>query len=244
VVTSTVLWSAGAVLISYLFRHGVRPLELVQVRIYVTAIGLGVVALWRRRGRGGRAGGRLEADRWPGAGHRHDDDVAGPGDQPAAGRGGDRAAESRACLRCRVGAGGAIRANTLAFALLAVVWLLFQAPQGVPRLLARPGDLLLAMAAGVFSTLIPFVLFGWGTARLGSQAGAINISLEPVFSAIIAWIWLGQSLDVMQIGGMLAVIGGIVYTQRHTAEAVASPAPPAGEAPALAGLRLPEQAAE
>jgi drug/metabolite transporter (DMT)-like permease len=289
VMISTVLWSLGAVVISDLFRRGVRPLDLIQVRIYVTAIGLGMVAIWRRsRGREARrdraaapprgwwlilglalaiamattalvlaikhlpvavaivlqnlapafvVGSVLLAERRrPGiqvmaglalalagvalvvrlpALPLGRIDVLGVlyGVLAAVGVAGLSVAGERATK-----AYGAIRANALAFTVVGIAWLVIQLPQGVPQLLRHPGNLGLAIAVGIFGTLAPFVLFAWGTARLGSQAGAINISLEPIFSAIIAWIWLGQSLDTMQIVGMLAVIGGIVYTQRHTVQ--------------------------
>jgi drug/metabolite transporter (DMT)-like permease len=288
VVISTVLWSVGAVVISDLFRRGVRPLELIQVRIYVTAIGLGLAMLWlRSSGRPARGERREAPGGWrpilglalavatattslvlaiehlpvavaivlqnlapafvvgsvllarrcrPGipvlAGlalaltgvvlvvrlptlplGRIDGLGVLYGVLAAVGVAGLSVAGERATK-----AYGAVQANALAFSVVGIAWLAIQIPQGVPQLARHPADLALAVAVGIFGTLAPFVLFAWGTAKLGSQAGAINISLEPVFSAIIAWIWLGQSLDIMQIAGMLAVIGGIVYTQRHTVE--------------------------
>lgn len=40
VVVATLLWSRSAVAIASLLRDGMRPLQLVQLRVYITAIGL------------------------------------------------------------------------------------------------------------------------------------------------------------------------------------------------------------
>lgn len=109
---------------------------------------------------------------------------------------------------------GALRANAYAFAVSGVAWLLFFAPQGVPNIVHRVDLLPGVLFVAVLGTLAPFVLFSWGTARVGPHAGAVNISLEPVFSAALAWTWLGQALTAVQITGGLLVIGAVLYLQR------------------------------
>lgn len=109
---------------------------------------------------------------------------------------------------------GALRANTYAFAVSSIGWLLFFAPQGVPEIVGRTDLLPGVLFVGVLGTLAPFVLFSWGTARVGPHAGAVSICLEPVFSAVLAWTWLGQALTVTQIAGGLVVLGAVIYLQR------------------------------
>lgn len=109
---------------------------------------------------------------------------------------------------------GALRANTYAFAVSSVAWLLYFAPQGVPEIVGRHDLLPGVLFVAILGTLAPFVLFSWGTARVGPHAGAVNICLEPVFSAVLAWTWLGQSLNAVQIAGGLLVIGAVVHLQR------------------------------
>jgi drug/metabolite transporter (DMT)-like permease len=109
---------------------------------------------------------------------------------------------------------GALRANTYAFAVSGVAWLLFFVPQGVPEIVGRTDLLPGVLFVAVLGTLAPFVLFSWGTARVGPHAGAVNICLEPVFSAVLAWTWLGQSLNAVQIGGGALVLAAVIYLQR------------------------------
>ncbi|WP_425412977.1 EamA family transporter [Micromonospora nigra] len=62
--------------------------------------------------------------------------------------------------------------------------------------------------------MAPFVLCSWGTARVGPHAGAVNICPEPVFSAALAWTWLGQVLNPVQIAGGVIVIAAVIHLQR------------------------------
>jgi drug/metabolite transporter, DME family len=115
---------------------------------------------------------------------------------------------------------GAVRANAAAFAVAGACWVLIQVPQGIPKLATRTELLGQVLVVGVLCTFVPFLLFAWGTARLGSQTGALTISLGLVFTAAIAWVWLGESLTVMQIVGVVAIILGIVRVQFRTEKAV------------------------
>ena len=108
---------------------------------------------------------------------------------------------------------GALRANVYAFAVSSVVWLAVLAPGGAPDILRHgvqwPGILFV----GVLGTLVPFLVYAWGTARVGAQAGAVNISLEPVFSAALAWWWLSQRLTATQIAGGAVLVGAVIALQ-------------------------------
>lgn len=292
VVVATLLWSLGAVAIASLFRDGVRPLQLVQVRVFVTAAGLGAVVVWKRHHEHGT---RLRDIRWslivglavsvamattflllaigylPVAvalvlqsfapvmvmgwtllsSRRWPRPLAVAGvlftlggvalvvRLPAANMGhitalgllyGVAAAAGVAGLSVFGGraaaTAGAARANALAFTLVGIGWIIVQAPQGVPALLTEPRNLAWGAAIGVFGTIGPFVLFAWGTARLGPQAGAVDISLEPVFGAVIAWAWLGQSLTAMQATGVSLVVLGVVCVERDAS--AGRPLPPRG----------------
>jgi drug/metabolite transporter (DMT)-like permease len=281
VVVATVLWSLGAVTIASLFRDGVRPLQLVELRVYITAIGLGVVVWWQRHR--GPPVARLRDNRWPLilglavsvatsttflplaiqhlpvavalvlqsfapvivmawtllSSHGWPRALAIAGvlltlggvalvvQLPAAGLQHTDALGLLYGLAAAVGvaglsifggraaaAVGAARANALAFGLVGICWIGVQVPQGVPALATEPRNLIWGVAVGVFGTIGPFVLFAWGTARLGPEAGAVDISLEPVFGAVIAWLWLGQSLTAIQATGVALVVAGVVCVER------------------------------
>jgi drug/metabolite transporter (DMT)-like permease len=109
---------------------------------------------------------------------------------------------------------GSLTANTWAFVVAAVLWLVFQAFRGLPALLEHPSLLAGACVIGVFSTLTPFLLYAWGTARVGTEAGAVSVSLEPLFGAVLAWMWLGQTLSGVQLVGAAVLVAAVVFLQR------------------------------
>jgi DME family drug/metabolite transporter len=108
---------------------------------------------------------------------------------------------------------GAVRANAAAFAVAGACWVFIQVPQGIPKLVTRTELFGQVLVIGALCTFVPFLLFAWGTARLGSQTGALTSSLALIFTAGIAWVWLGESLTEMQIVGVVAIILGIVRVQ-------------------------------
>ncbi|AQW56367.1 hypothetical protein SHXM_09830 [Streptomyces hygroscopicus] len=109
---------------------------------------------------------------------------------------------------------GALTANTWAFVVASGAWLLFQSYRGMPELFHRPVLLVGAFVIGVFGTLVPFLLYAWGTARVGAQAGAVTISLEPLFGAVLAWAWLGQTITLVQTAGAAVLVTAVVFLQR------------------------------
>jgi len=78
----------------------------------------------------------------------------------------------------------------------------------VRTLTARAGPLL---AIGVINSAIPFVLLGYATLSLTAGVTSILNSLAPLFSALIAFAWLGDRLTRAQMLGLaLGVIGVVV----------------------------------
>lgn len=81
----------------------------------------------------------------------------------------------------------------------------------------HPWDLAAILVMGLFGTLAPFLLYSWGTARIGAQAGTVTISLEPLFGAAVAWAWLGQALSWVQLAGAVITLSAVIYLQRIAA---------------------------
>jgi drug/metabolite transporter (DMT)-like permease len=99
------------------------------------------------------------------------------------------------------------------FAVASVLWIVVQATRGRPDTLLDPkfipGVLFLAIA----TTIAPFVLFAWGLGRVRVSDAGIVSTLEPLFAAVIAWVWLGQTLSPWQLAGALLVMIGIGLVQ-------------------------------
>ena len=108
---------------------------------------------------------------------------------------------------------GAQRSVLRGFIVASVLWIVVQAARGRPdTLLDRrfiPGVLFLAFA----TTIAPFLLFIWGLGRIRSSEAGIIATLEPLTAAVIAYVWLHQSLSGWQIAGGALVIVGIALIQ-------------------------------
>lgn len=108
---------------------------------------------------------------------------------------------------------GSAGALLRAFAVATLLWVLYQAPQGLPHALFDPENLPRVLFVGVAGTLMPFFLFIWGVQQVRAERGAIAATLEPVLAAVVAWLWLGQELSAIQIAGGLLVIGAVASLQ-------------------------------
>lgn len=68
----------------------------------------------------------------------------------------------------------------------------------------------------VLGTIAPFLLVVGALSRLPpAEAGVIGM-IEPVMAGAVAWLWLGESLTVIQVVGSLIVVAGIIVAQRVT----------------------------
>jgi drug/metabolite transporter (DMT)-like permease len=120
------------------------------------------------------------------------------------------------------GAYGAQGAVLRGFLVASVVWIVVQAARGRPdTLLDRrflPGILFLSF----FTTIAPFVLFVWGLERVRATDAGIVSTLEPLTAALIAFLWLHQTLSPWQlVGAALVIVGiGLVQAERPASEEV------------------------
>jgi drug/metabolite transporter, DME family len=78
---------------------------------------------------------------------------------------------------------------------------------------------------GIVGTLTPFSLYLFGVARIKAERASIVATSEPVLAALVAWMWLAQTLSVMQIVGGLLVIAAIVTLEATTDRTVLAPEP-------------------
>ncbi len=66
----------------------------------------------------------------------------------------------------------------------------------------------------VLGTVVPFLLVVGALRRLeAAEAGVVGM-IEPVLAGAVAWLWLDETLTVMQVVGSLVVIAGIAVAQR------------------------------
>lgn len=120
---------------------------------------------------------------------------------------------------------GAIGAMRGAFIVAAIFWIVVLAPGGFPAQLGAPGRLAAVLFVGIAGTLAPFLLYVWGIRRVRAERATIAATLEPVLAALAAWVWLGQSLGVVQMAGGALVLVGVLLLQTRRAEVVRPPEP-------------------
>jgi drug/metabolite transporter (DMT)-like permease len=65
----------------------------------------------------------------------------------------------------------------------------------------------------LLGSIVPFALVVSALPRIGATRTAIVSMLEPVVAILVAWAWLGESLDGVQIGGAVLTLGGIALAQ-------------------------------
>jgi len=95
-------------------------------------------------------------------------------------------------------------------------------PHGLlPGSAARPADffwlgdalagwgVLLLLAAG--PTVLGFGLYNTSLSYLPSSVANLIVTLEPAFTAVIAYFLLGERLNVIQLGGSALILTGVVF---------------------------------
>jgi drug/metabolite transporter (DMT)-like permease len=70
--------------------------------------------------------------------------------------------------------------------------------------------LVITVVAGSFA---PFLLSFSALKHLSATAAGIVASSEVLFAFVVAWLWLGEQLDALQVAGAAVVLIGIVLAQ-------------------------------
>lgn len=73
-------------------------------------------------------------------------------------------------------------------------------------------------------TVIPFGLFFYGIQHLRATRATIISAFEPIAAGLIAFIFLGESLELLQVAGGLAVVGAVVIIQKEREQDQLAPA--------------------
>ncbi|HEV2756026.1 MAG TPA: EamA family transporter [Actinomycetota bacterium] len=120
---------------------------------------------------------------------------------------------------------GPVPSMARAFAIAAAFWVVYQAPRGFPHALVDPDNVLRVLFIGVGGTLVPFLLFIWGVSKVKSEKAAIAATIEPPLAGVIAWLWLGERLSAMQVGGGVLILAAVAALQLERTRPVLAPEP-------------------
>ncbi|HZJ48065.1 MAG TPA: DMT family transporter, partial [Acidimicrobiia bacterium] len=80
---------------------------------------------------------------------------------------------------------------------------------------------------GIMGTALPFLFEVSALRRASSGIVGVIATTEPVFAATVAWVWLGQYLNPIQIFGGAMVLGSAAAIQRWGTADVEGPLEPA-----------------
>lgn len=83
--------------------------------------------------------------------------------------------------------------------------------------------LLFLLAAG--PTVIGFGLYNVSLSYLPSSVANLILTLEPAFTAVIAYFLLGERLTGTQLGGSLLILTGVVFLRVYESRSAEEPAP-------------------
>jgi drug/metabolite transporter (DMT)-like permease len=66
----------------------------------------------------------------------------------------------------------------------------------------------------VFTSVLSYVIFYWALARTEASRVAVWANLQPVLTAILAWLVYGERLTASFLVGCVMVLAGVLLTQR------------------------------
>jgi drug/metabolite transporter (DMT)-like permease len=100
-----------------------------------------------------------------------------------------------------------------AFLIAGAVWLTIRPPWKIDWASIDLSMWLFFIYLASAATILPFALYSASLRYLEASRSSLTSMLEPVVAASIAWVWLGEEMEPMQIAGGAAVIGGILLLQ-------------------------------
>ena len=93
--------------------------------------------------------------------------------------------------------------SLIASIFLALVTKTFSLPHMDGRIIAA------SLAVAIVGSLIPFTIYSLGISILGSVKASLFVTVEPVSSALLTWIFLGTQFTRMDLIGFLLILGSI-----------------------------------
>jgi drug/metabolite transporter (DMT)-like permease len=124
---------------------------------------------------------------------------------------------------------------------------------GSRSLAASAGPLLGVLALSVVGTLVPWVCFAYGQARVPAAVAGSFLNIEPLVGALAGALFFGDQVGLSQVAAGMAILAGVALSTLATVgagagsdpEPVPSVAPALSPATAVSGLPvLPRQREE
>ena len=87
--------------------------------------------------------------------------------------------------------------------------LLLVKPAEMTAVLAQPKAWLLGLALVVFSTVLPYIFYTGGLARVEAGKASIMASLEPVVASLMGVVLFSEPMGIQTLLGILCVLAGV-----------------------------------
>jgi drug/metabolite transporter (DMT)-like permease len=110
--------------------------------------------------------------------------------------------------------------------------------EGLPSPAPSAGTAVGVLALSTVGTMVPWVLFAFGQARVSAVVAGAFINIEPLVGAVAAALFFAETITVAQIGAGLAILAGVALSTLAAADA---PADDEDVQPPAEPVRLPRQ---
>lgn len=84
--------------------------------------------------------------------------------------------------------------------------------EGIPQF--SPKSIIIVLWLAVVNTTLGYLLYNHSLRELTALEMNTILNISPLFTAIISWVLLGETLGAIQIIGMVVVIVGVIFVQR------------------------------
>jgi len=69
-------------------------------------------------------------------------------------------------------------------------------------------------AVGLFSSVLAYIFWNRGVEMVGANVAGLFVHLMPAFGIVLAWLFLGERLELFHVAGIALIVSGIAITSR------------------------------
>jgi O-acetylserine/cysteine efflux transporter len=84
--------------------------------------------------------------------------------------------------------------------------------EGAPAAPSAAGPMLGVLGLTVVGTMLPWVFFAFGQARVPAAVAGSFLNIEPLIGAMLGAVFFGDAVGVAQIGAGLAILSGVALS--------------------------------
>ena len=75
---------------------------------------------------------------------------------------------------------------------------------------AHPSAILWAVGIGIVCTIIPYLCYSWGLARMEAGKAAVLVTVEPLVGSLVGIFFYGEAHGLLKIIGMALILGASI----------------------------------